>query len=244
MKKAKKIIKNKHIYMFSVIVLLGFFMLTLSKARYVANEENTNGYIAKNFYFNSDLLSTSEDTIYTYGNGENAIELTLYNNEDELRFSEVDIAYTVILTDGNGTEIETKSGTLAGGKINTETINFDDLSTGTYNVTATATSPYTKTLYGTFYITEKNDTLSYEVSDSENSSILYLTISTNDYSGEVIVTYPNGVIINNTDLIIESYSDNSTITINVNANSEYSLIFFKEDITNVFSKEDFAIKLQ
>lgn len=230
---------NKVIYILIIAVLLGFFMLGSSKAKYVTNEKEADSYVAKNFYFESNLLAESTKT-YTYGKGKNTIEFTIYNNADELRISEVDINYTAVLTDINGNELETKNGTLASGTISTQTIKFENLSTGTYNVTVQSTAPYTKTLSGTFYITEKEESLNYEVSDIANSSILYLTINTKDYAGNVLITYPEGLQIDNTDLNIQNQTSN-TITVNLKANSEYSLIFFKEDATRIYEKSNFSV---
>lgn len=238
-KKISDSLKNNHIFILIVLVLLGLFLLGFSKAKYVVNEKETDSYVAKNFYFKSDLLSESTSS-YTYGKGKNTIEFTISNNEDELRISEVDISYTATLTDMNGNEIETKSGTLTSGAINTQTITFENLATGTYNVAVKSTSPYTKTLYGTFYITEKEENFDFQVSDIANSSILYLTINTKDYTGNVLITYPEGLEIDNTDLNIQNYT-NSTVTINLKANSEYSLIFFKEDITKTYEKSNFTV---
>jgi len=236
----KKFITSKNIFILVALVLLGLFMLAFSKAKYVANEENTDSYVAKSFYLESDLLNTSGSNAYTYGEGKNAIEFTISNNEDELRFSEVDIEYIATLTDINGTVIKTKTGTLTSGALSKETIRFENLDTGTYEVTVKATSPYTKTLYGTFYITSKDENLSYEVSDTKNSSILYLTINTKDYVGNVLITYPAGVVIDNTNLDIINSTSN-TVKIKLEANSEYSLMFFKEDITKVYEKENFTV---
>ncbi len=238
-KKISNSLKNKHIYILIALILLGLLTLGFSKAKYVALENKTDSYVAKNFYFESNLLSESTSS-YTYGKGKNTIEFTISNNEDELRISEVDIDYTAILTDMNGNEIETKSGTLTSGTINTQTIRFENLATGTYNVAVKSTSPYTKTLYGTFYITEKEESFDFQISDIANSSILYLTINTKDYTGNVLITYPEGLEIDNTDLNIQNYT-NSTVTINLKANSEYSLIFFKEDITKTYEKSNFTV---
>ncbi len=230
---------NKLIYILIILVLLGFFVLGFSKAKYVTNEKETDSYVAKNFYFESNLLSESTST-YTYGKGKNTIEFTISNNEDELRISEVDISYTAILTDINGNEIETKNGTLTSGTISTQTIKFENLSTGTYNVAVKSTAPYAKTLLGTFYITENEESLNYEVSDIVNSSILYLTINAKDYAGNVSITYPEGLEIDNTDLNIQNHTSN-TVTVNLKANSEYSLIFFKEDMTKTYEKSNFSV---
>lgn len=246
MKKSKsnhlnKTLTYKHIYFFIVLVALAFFMLSFSKAKYVKNEEETDSYVAKTFYFESNLLTTSKsDNTYVYGEGENTITFTIANYEDELRISEVDIYYTATLTDINGNTIETKSGTLTQNELLTDTVTFENLETGTYNVTVNSTSPYTKTLQGTFYITAKDENISQEVSDTENSAMLYLTISTKDYEGDVLITYPEGLAIDNTDTHIENLT-NSTVTINFETNSEYAIIFFKEDITKTYTTSDFTV---
>lgn len=242
MKKAKTRIKiNKKIFMLLILFILSISMVFFSQAKYVFEDEQTDSYVAKNFYFKSNLLTTNTTTSYTYGNGENKIEFTISNSEDELRFSEVDINYTATLKDLSGNVIETQEGTLSKDTLDIKTISFTDLETGTYKVTLESTSPYSKILYGTFYITAKDENINYEVSDSENSSILYLTINAKDYAGDVLIAYPSGLKFDNTDSKIKSYTD-TTLTISFENYSEYSLIFFKEDITQIYKTADFTVE--
>ena len=71
-----------------------------SVAKYVQERNEDLVYQAKNFYFESDLLSDNTNlSSYTYDVGNDTITFKLSNNIDELRHSQVDIEYVVKITD-------------------------------------------------------------------------------------------------------------------------------------------------
>ena len=236
------------IFLILIIMLAGAVF-----AKYVIDKRPATLVTAGSFYFQSDLLSDDASMkTYTYQEGVDEISVILQNNIDDLRFSEVDIYYTVKITDIAGNQIQDKNGNtvanrtgkLNKGSIDTKTVSFSNLATGSYIVTANSTAPYEKEIRANFILTEENESIEYNVRDTVNSPVIQLTITTNDYSGNVRITQPQGTTPDTTNLDI---SDNNTgynggsKTINYPANAELVIQFFKEDSSNRYTKTDFQV---
>ena len=236
------------------LVLIPIMLIGGSAAKYVYEKNNDIVYEAKSFYFESDLLSDNTNPkAYTYEKGKDSISFSLNNNIDELRYSDVETQYVVNITDihGNvvqdkdGNNIKEKTGKLSNKRIEQQIIEFTNLPTGTYLITAKAVKPYERTLKASFVLTEKDENIVYEIHDSANSPILQLTIQTEDYSGDIKVSWPNGVAPDSTNEMFSGvntgFSQGSTI-IPFEANSEYTLSFFKNQPTTSYSNEDFLVE--
>ena len=243
MKKTGK--HQKRVRQTAVMMRIGLLFLAVAVvfngytlAKYFMEKNKKVPIAAKNFYFESDLLAVSGGALpqYTLQAGVNNISFCLKNYPDELRSSEVDIAYTVVLKKEDA-EKETKTGTIVAGR-NDVPISFADLEAGTYTVTATATKPYTQTLQARFTIVNTDYDLSCIVSDAAGSPNLKVTVTTTDYSGPIEVSWPDGVLPDNTDELLENAQGNN-YTIQVNEQSEYTFQFFKTnpnaDYTNQIS---------
>ena len=117
--------------------------------------------------------------------------------------------------------------------------------TGSYTIIATATAPYEKTLKANFVIEEKNAMVSYDIVDVENSSVAQLIITTNDYNGNLKITWPNGVApdsTNNYFADVNTGYNSSSKTITVSAKSQTIFYFFKQNSSQKYTKEDFQIE--
>ncbi len=223
-------------------------------AKYVQERNEDLIYQAKNFYFESDLLSDNTDpAAYTYDVGNDTIVFELSNNIDDLRHSEVDINYTVSITDVQGNQVTDKdgkviseqSGKLSNNNIDMDEIEFENLPTGNYIVTAKAVSPYEKTLQATFVLTERNENIQYEINDAVGSPILQMTVRTSDYRGDVTIIWPDGIAPDNTNSkLTESntgYSQGEE-TIFFETDSEYTFQFFKKQPDLIYTKNDFSVE--
>ena len=124
---------------------------------------------------------------------------------------------------------------------NSVSISFDNLTPGTYTVTATATKPYTKTLQARFTIVSTDYELSYSVSDAPNSPYLKVTVTTTDYSGDIVISWPEGVLPDNTDPLLKN-ADGQSCVISVKAQSEYTFQFFKTNPSNNYSNDIYVDK--
>lgn len=235
----------------TLIVLMIICSFTYVYAKYLNDYNDSSLYAAEDFYFNSDLL-TKEGTTYKYQRGVNRISIVLKNNEDDLRYSESDINYEIkivdlsgdVVTSNTGEEIKSIIGTLNGGAITRKTVTFDNLKTGTYRVEATTKSPYVTTLKATFVITEADNDIDYEISDSAGSTVLFLTINSVDYSGKIDVTVPEGLVSDNTMEALNNIdlSKSRKIKLDFKENSSYTYKFFKENPNILYSKSDFLIE--
>jgi len=195
-------------------------------AKYFMEKNQKVPVAAKSFYFESDLLAVNTGAIpqYTLQAGEKSISFSLMNYPDALRSSQVDINYTAELT-RDGFAPQSKSGTIAAGR-NKVSVSFDNLLEGTYLVSVTATTPYSQTLQGRFTIINTSYALSHTVYDRSGSPYLKVTIKTTDFSGNIVVSWPDGVLADNSDPLLRDVRGQSC-TIPVNAQSEYTLQFFK-----------------
>lgn len=208
----------------AVMVLLGGYSI----AKYVTRQESEPVMVAKNFYFYSDMLRNPTEGIpqYTLQTGADTVSITLMNYPDGLRTSQVDISCVVTLT---GEEVEQEQTlTLDKNVQDQKTVEFSDLAPGTYMVTAVATEPYTQTLKAYFTVVGGSEEISYNVSDASGSPNLKLTVTTAEFSGSVTISWPEGVLPDNTDPLLENASGNSC-TVTLEKYSEYTFQFFKTD---------------
>ena len=249
----KNAIKKYKVVLVILCVFVLFMFTKSSLAKYNANKNKDFLYEASSFYFTSDTLnSDSTVSVYTFATGTDYIEFNIANNEDNLRYSEVDIHYQVTITDINGNSVKDKNNNtisnidanLTKNNINANTHRFSNLEDGAYIVTATSISPYSKTIRANFIITNSDTNLRYTVTDAVNSPILQLTISTNDYSGNVKILWPEGITPDNTISVFENLKTgytSSSITVSLTKNGEYIYQFFKENPSRVYTTSDFTI---
>ena len=223
-----------------LLILIPTLLIGLTVAKYIKEEQLEVAYQAKNFYFQSDLLTESvEVPEYTYSEGIDTISFYLKNNDDSLRYSEVDISYTATITK-DGEICDTKEGTILKDAVNLERVEFTNLEAGEYIVTAKATSPYEKTLSGKFTISPKNENIEYEVIDTANNPVIKLTITTKDYAGDIVIAYPEGVVPDNTNEKLTEVTT-SNVTTTFEENSSYTFTFLKTNPVNVYAKTDFTV---
>lgn len=250
--------KNKIKFRFNfnklLLLVIPIIFLTGSVAKYVKEKNTELVYEAKNFYFESDLLSNNTKALaYTYDVGNDEITINLKNNIDELRYSDVDIKYTVSLTDMQGNEVKDRNGDivedingkLSNNSIDSKKITFENLSEGKYIVIAKAIEPYEKTLQASFTLKSKNESIEYKVSDSVNSPVLQLTVKTTDYKGNVKITWPSNVVPDNTEskfVNVNSGYNGGNIDIPFETNSEYIFQFFKKQPSICYDKSSFMVE--
>ena len=235
--KAKTAARKKPLALRVGLFLLGVVLIFngYTLAKYFMEENQKLPVAAKNFYFESDLLAVSTGAIpnYTLKSGVDDITFKLMNYPDELRTSEVNISYTDNLSKG-GEIINTQDGTLAIGKTAVD-VSFTDLTPDDYTVTAISTMPYQQTLTARFTVVGHDYGLHTTVSDSSGSPTLMVTVKTTDYSGNIAISWPAGVLPDNTDELLLN-AGGTGHTVRVEAQSEYTFLFFKNDPAADYSK--------
>lgn len=233
-----------------ITILIIILVITCSiipiLAKYI-KKVNTNMQInSTDFYFTSDLLDVpaSNGTFpeYILGKGTNTITFNLKNYEDELRFSTLDINYEIKVTNSSDTIVFEETGTLSTSLTkNSKQFNITSLISDTYVVEVTSTSPYIKQLKGKFIIQNVEDDIAYTVSDGAGSTVVMLTISVNDYSGNINIKWPDGVFPDNSDPLLKDAVNTSSYIVSFNSYSEYTFVFFKSDTTVVYTNADFEV---
>jgi len=252
----KRILKNLlNKKFFVAIIVIAFLSLAgYSLAKYTKDYKENVLLEANSFYFKSDLLddNTSQKS-YTYKSGIDSITINLYNNDDNLRYSMVQTSYEVAITDINGNSVTNKSGntinaitgTLARDVLDSASVTFSNLEDGVYVVTARSLAPYTKTLRANFIISNLDNSVNYSINDVAGSPILQMTISTEDYNGNVKITWPSGVTPDNTDSLFRNVNNSyngGNIIIPFANDSEYIVQFFKEDASLVYTSSNFNVE--
>lgn len=247
MNKIKKTINNKRL---SLILTLGFVLLGLvlglngyTLAKYLMEDKSDKLYTAEDFYFTSDYLqpmqNNGEYILYTLQEGVDTIQLQLYNYDDDLRSSEVDIEYEIYVdgtknTDGN-LLVTDEDGKVA---ISLENLVVDpNTNEKVYTVIAKAVSPYTKTIGARFKIVGTTDSIEYSAYGTAESPMMQLTVKTNDYSGNVVLTWDKDhVYPDKTDsMLAQAAATSGTCSVLLSSNSEYTFRFFKSDMTKDYS---------
>lgn len=170
----------------AIAVVLSLCALTVGMlvAKYL-NDRSSDGLVrAKNFYFTSNFLDGKEHTLAP---GSTSVTFTLGNHEDDLRYSEMDIEYTV--TVDNGATITNDKGTLAKGSVKDAEVTVSNLKTGKYTVTAVGTGGYSKTLTATIVVPAKAAQL-YQRQESPTGEYILLTVwNEGDAAGKVTIEY-------------------------------------------------------
>ena len=247
-------IKSRFSFNKLLLLMIPIIFLTGSVAKYIKEKNAELVYEAKSFYFESDLLSNNTKALaYTYDVGNDEITINLNNNIDDLRYSDVDIKYTVSIKDAQGNQVKDKNGDileditgkLSNNSIDSKKITFENLPAGKYIVVAKATEPYEKTLQASFVLKARNDAVEYTVSDSVNSPVLQLTVKTTDYKGNVKITWPANIVPDNTDskfASVNSGYSGGNIIIPFETNSEYTFQFFKKQPNTSYDKTSFVVE--
>ena len=201
-----------------------------TRAKYTMTKDDDVEAVAQAFYFESDLL---DGGTYELPAGTTEIAFTLRNHADDLRAAECEIKYEIYL---DGQQVANESGPLAANIMDNADIKLEHLTAGTHTVKAVAVSPYTAELSATFVIPAEDNNIYFSVTDSANSPVVTLTVSTVDYAGDVTIRWPNTVYPDNTDPKLAEAVDGTSKTIAFSKNSEYTFLFFKNDPSRVYGK--------
>ncbi|NLW70208.1 MAG: hypothetical protein GX061_03915 [Eubacteriaceae bacterium] len=214
---------------------------------------------AKNFYFTSDILSSSEnvpryqisDFVPGDGEGHSSITFELRNYEDDLRVSQIDVGYTITTDNAAVNTANNNAGgtiTVAGEKATVNLIVpagcFDSDGKALIRVTAQS-SPYKKLLIAEFELFKKIDGITAAVYDAPDNNTLNLTLTTQDMGGTVTITTPAAVLPDRTDSRLTGISYDAqtgyTCTFTAAANAQYSFVFFKTSPSTVYNQTNFTI---
>lgn len=179
---------------FVLLVLVGTAIGSTS-AKYVKDAGPQQAVVqAREFYFSSDMLKENGAN-YTLNPGTASISFVLRNHDDELRYSESSIGYTVSVS--GGAAVSSASGTLANDDISITISNLVDGQS--YTVTATGEAGYTKTLSATFTVKNQSEGVYKYLEMDPSGTFVLLTVWTENKSGAVTIRFPDGLIPDTTD---------------------------------------------
>ncbi len=228
-RKKLKIGKDK-VIIFTLVVVLSLCSLTVGMlvAKYL-NEKSSDGLVrAYNFYFTSNLLDGKEHKLAP---GSTEITFTLGNHADDLRYSEVDIEYTVTVDNGATVETGKETGKLEKGDIKDAEVTISNLTPGTYNITAVGKGGYTKTLTATIVVPTAVTSIYYNTEAFDDYTLLTIW-NEGDEEGNVTVTYTG--IPDNTNPDMQTWTTNSSGTLTIAPHASKVLRFFGEtDFTTI-----------
>ena len=208
------------------------------------------------FYFTSDVLRDDDTANYQLPVGTTSISFELRNYADDLRWCDANIDYEYKVAAPDGTQFASGAGVITrdASKGVAVPISATGLTQpGTYTVTATSTKPFSQQLSAKFTIAAANTDLNVSLADNNDSATATLTVSTQDYEGNVKVSWPAGVVPDQTQAEFDRIStgDSSgnysagTVTIAAKKFSTYTFRFFKTDPSKKFDTSQItAVKAQ
>ncbi len=209
----------------SLVLLCG--LAGLAFARYMRSLHSGVTVRAKEFYFTSNLLDGEPHTLAP---GTDSITFTLGNHEDELRYSEVDIKYTVTVEDDAGIQaaiVDNGNGTLHNGDKGSDVnVTISGLQPGTYTVTATGTSGgYTKELKTVIVVPGETTKLYQHLDESEIEYSLLTVWNEGNEDEQVIITY-TGIPDNTNPNMTDWYTDDGGQEVTIGSHESKVFRFF------------------
>jgi hypothetical protein len=206
-------------------------------ARYAMSiGETAKGSVTSpNFYFSSDLLFVSPET-YTLNpgpGGTTSFTFQVRNFVDALRINEKDINVTIAVTSTNAAALEgvlingyttAEPITISGNVKNASTVTISGLKNGvSYKITATGTAGFKQTISANVNVKPDEPYVYMHINDADDYYVL-LTVWTKNLSGDVAITYPEGLIPDATDPAMATgvYFDTRTFTDETNFQETYS----------------------
>lgn len=200
--------KKSKLYRMIVPLLFVFALVAVcaalpgAYAKYIQTIHQDQGEITSQvMYFESNYLTESGAT---YTITADNVTITLTNYPDDFRISELDVSYTVTVTDGEGNAaagviVTPASGTLAAGSKQSASVKISGLEQGeTYTVTARGENGFVKTLSATFTVTEQENKVFKRVEQTEH--YVLLTVWTQKVMGDAVISgIPAALIPDNTD---------------------------------------------
>lgn len=242
---------------FTVALALLLSSAGATLAKYIRQDKGNGAAVAAPFYFTSDKLEPLSGGQYPHyqiddpGQGENAeIVFELSNFVDQLRHTGERIDYTLAVTagsDGSGEAVTwagpEASGSLSAGgeRTNTVTMTIPRESFGSgqvVTVTATATTPYEKTIGAQFGFVPRQYGLQWDVRDEDGAVVLEIAGGSGK---EVTVTWPDGLIPDPSNAALQGASSNSA-TFTAETGVRYALAFLKAEPGKSYDKSSFEVK--
>ena len=250
---------RKRIFIIVAVIVMISLIYILTFAKFKSNSLLDYFISSKNFYFESDSLSTDEKEIVNNMWDKSAISFKVKNfdnqdiaTEDEIRYSvECNTNDSNINCYINNTTSNKVNLSIAGNEKREETISItvdsqNEINDVEVSVIVKTTTPYEKTLRGK-YILHKVDTIEsnieYEIVNNEVYSNMLLTNNTNENKCLSISINNNDIKVYETVDMFDISSDNDYINnfkLNLDGNTTYDVKLFNSN-SSIISKENITV---
>lgn len=250
-----------------LLLIIGLMPAFYSGARFVYKAVYEHYISSKDFYFKSDKLNEEHSEFEATNNWSGAetyrLMINMSSKKNDKAFTSSDIDYTISYThsDNITCTLSKNSGTIPGsqnGGVNedyftvfinpAQGVTIGSGQTAWVDITATSTSPYTKSISGKILIETGSASVSYEIIDSVDSPYLTLNITNSSVEGKnITLSYdPTKILLDMTNPFAINAITESTQQLNNNAyintitsymqpNYNTSIKFYKEDTKQNYS---------
>ncbi len=205
-------------------------------AKYIATENAKGSITPALFYTNGEYIQkidSENDTVpeIKASGWKDGIVLKLYNYENDNEVSEIDLTYSVQLSEG--WSYETTLETLVANQKAAATITLVPPTTAKKGDAVSfelKTAPYEITMQATFILADSN-TPDWKIED--RGAYTLLTVYTNDYEGDITVQYDQNIFApDSTNAFMADWTRNGTGTVKKNTFDRfttYEFRFFEEE---------------
>ena len=264
MRKNKKRIKINPIIIVAIIIIILAFGYSI--ARYVMQESSLHIQTSEKFYFNSSVLKENNPKYILKdwdGSSKYTLTIDLNNFVDSFRHTNEDITYEFsanceneninITTSVDSSNLSLKGAQNTTNEIIVEITPENKIGQGEFievNVVAQSTKPYEQELSATFtiYVEEKINYTA-NLKESSNKEYVILNLETLENDVNLTIKYDNTkTILDTNNNLFEStnitQSENmNSISIHLEKNSFYNIIFIKKDLNNsIILEEDIVVE--
>lgn len=261
-----KLNKGRWLFYLAGLAVIITSVLTVSisgtMAKYARQSEDKKTIVAKEFYFESDLLKDPEENaVVVLNSTATEVSFELRNHADNLRYTKDIINYVVtveVLEEKEGTPqlAPSSSGEISGapsGGQGKATVTLMGLEKGKkYFVEATGESGYSEKLSATFEISENEENVFKYLDKNVSEQYILLTVWTENVAGYVSIDIPAGLVPDYTDIamidcknydegkyIADEFVDNGSFAKNYSSHTYRFFIDEKSD----FDIEQFKVIL-
>lgn len=208
-----KLNKGRGLFYLAGLAVIITSVLTVSisgtMAKYARQSEDKKTIVAKEFYFESDLLKDPEENaVVVLNSTATEVSFELRNHADNLRYTKDKIKYVVtveVLEEKDGTPVLSSSlGEISGapsdgqGKVTVKLIGLEKGKK--YFVEATGESGYSEKLSATFEISENEENIFKYLDKNVSEQYILLTVWTENVAGNVSIDIPAGLVPDYTDI--------------------------------------------
>ncbi|MBQ3531718.1 MAG: hypothetical protein IJA05_07365 [Oscillospiraceae bacterium] len=258
--------KGRGLFYLAGLAVIITSVLTVSisgtMAKYARQSEDKKTIVAKEFYFESDLLKDPEENaVVVLNSTATEVSFELRNHADNLRYTKDKIKYVVtveVLEEKEGTPqlAPSSSGEISGAPSDGEgkaAVTLTGLEKGKkYFVEATGESGYSEKLSATFEISENEENVFKYLDKNVSEQYILLTVWTENVAGNVRIDIPAGLVPDYTDIamidcknydegkyLADDFVDNGSFAKNYSSHTYRFFIDEKSD----FDVEQFKVTL-